>query len=103
MPDASASAGGLTVTVRANLIGAWWDFGDGHGLESGLGRANEGDVQHTYETDSYGRHGGYQVAGWLRYQVSYSVNGGGFVPLGVKTLGYAHSYEVNQLQPIAVN
>jgi hypothetical protein len=39
----------------------------------------------------------------VRYQVTYSVNGGPFNVLGVKARPYSSSYVVNQLQPQAVS
>jgi hypothetical protein len=103
MADATASSGGLTVTVHASLVNATWDFGDDQSSAIGLGRQNQADVQHTFQTDTYGRPNGYAVACWVRYQVSYSVNGGPFTQLGIKSIAYTRSYTVNQLQPQAVS
>jgi hypothetical protein len=103
MPDATASSGDLTVTVRAGLSEVSWDFGDGKGGARGLGRANQSDVQHTYETDSFAQPSGYTVVSQLRFQVFYSVNGGAFNSIGFKSAGYTSSYVVNQLQPQAVS
>lgn len=107
MPDATASAGGLTVTVRATLADVVWDFGDRSSADSGtdLGRpfpAPSG-VQHVYETDSRALAGGYPVSAILRFRVTYSVNGGPFAELGIKARPYTATYVVNQLQPEAVS
>jgi hypothetical protein len=107
MPDATASAGPLTVTVHAALIDVVWDFGDGSGVSSGadLGRAfpAQSSIQHMYQTDTFGRPGGYSVTALARYMVTYSVNGGPFSELGVKARPYSFAYQVNQLQPEAVS
>jgi len=107
MPDATASAGPLTVTVHASLIDVVWDFGDGGGVSSGtdLGRAfpAQSSIQHVYETDTFGRPGGYSCVALVRYRVTYSVNGGPFAELGTKAQPYSTSYQVNQLQPQAVS
>jgi hypothetical protein len=106
MPDATASAGPLTVTVHASLIDVVWDFGDGSGVSSGtdLGRAYpaQSSIQHVYQTDTFGRPGGYSCNALVRYRVTYSLNGGPFAELGVKAQPYSVSYQVNQLQPQAV-
>ena len=106
MPDATASAAGITVTVRATLIDIVWDFGDRSGADSGadLGQpfpAASG-VQHVYQTDSRSLAGGYPVSAVLRFRVTYSVNGGPFTELGTKARPYTLTYVVNQLQPQAV-
>ena len=107
MPDATASAGPLTVTVRATLIDVVWDFGDGRGISSGtdLGQAfpAQSSIQHVYQTDTFGRPSGYSCVALVRYQVTYSVNGGPFAELGIKAQPYSTSYQVNQLQPQAVS
>jgi hypothetical protein len=107
MPDATASAGPLTVTVHASLIDVVWDFGDGSGVSSGtdLGRAYpaQSSIQHVYQTDTFGRPGGYSCNALVRYRVTYSLNGGPFAELGVKAQPYSVSYQVNQLQPQAVS
>lgn len=107
MPAATASAGALMVTVRATLIDIIWDFGDGASLSSGtdLGQAfpAASSIRHTYETDTFGRPEGYLVSAFLRYRVTYSVNGGPFAQLGLKARRYTTSYQVNQLQPQAVS
>ena len=105
VPDATASAGPLTVTVRARLAGVTWEFGDGMGYDSAdLGRAypTPSDVQHVYQTDTYGLQAGYTVSGILRYLVTYSVNGGPWTTLGVKTKAFSQQYSVFQAQPQAV-
>ncbi len=105
MPDATASSGSLTVTVHAALVGAGWDFGDGSTYDSrGLGQAYpaSSDVQHVYQTDTYGHPQGYTVSGILRFLVTYSVNGGPWQQLGVKARAYSRPYSVFQLQPEAV-
>jgi hypothetical protein len=106
MPDATASAGPLTVRVHATLVDVVWSFGDGGGFSSGtdLGRTfpAASSIQYVYQTDSAGRSGGYVVSALVRYQVTYSVNGGPFNVLGVKARSYTSSYVVNQLQPQAV-
>ena len=105
MSDATASSGPLTVAVHASLIGATWDFGDGSRTDSGdLGQAYPAgsDVQHVYQTDTYGLPSGYTISGLLRYVVTYSVNGGPWQQLGVKTKAYSRSYSVFQIQPVAV-
>jgi hypothetical protein len=107
MADAIASAGPLTVTVHASLIDVVWDFGDGRGVSSGtdLGRAFpvQSSVQHVYQTDTFGRTGGYSCVALVSYRVTYSVNGGPFAELGVKAQPYSVPYQVNQLQPQAVS
>lgn len=106
MPDATATAGPLTVTVHATLIDVVWDFGDGSGLSSGtdLGRAfpAQSSIQHVFESDTFERPG-YKCTALVRYRATYSVNGGPFAELGVKANPYSISYTVNQLQPEAVS
>ncbi len=105
VPDATASAGPLTVTVRARLAGVTWEFGDGIGYDSAdFGRAYPApsNVQHVYQTDTYGLQTGYTVSGILRYLVTYSVNGGPWLTLGVKTKAFSQQYPVFQAQPQAV-
>jgi len=106
MPPASATAGPLTVTVRASLIDVLWDFGDGGRTDSGLsfGQAypRQSSIGHIYQTDTYQQPGGYQVAATLRFGVWYSVNAGPWRLLGTKAKSYALSYSVNQIQPEGV-
>jgi hypothetical protein len=97
MPDAAASSGPLTVRVRARLVGVSWEFGDGIGYDSiDLGQAYpaQSDVQHVYQTDTYRLSNGYTAAAVLRYLVTYSVNGGPWLTLGVKTKPYSQPYSV---------
>jgi hypothetical protein len=107
MPPASATAGPLTVTVRAALIDVLWVFGDGSRLDSGksLGQAfpQPSNVRHVYETDTYGLSSGYQAGATLRFGVWYSVNGGPWQFLGTKARSYSLSYVVNQIQPEGVS
>jgi hypothetical protein len=105
MPDAVASSGPLTVSVRARLEGISWEFGDGLGYASlDLGQAYpaQSDIQHLYQTDTYRVTNGYTVIAILRYLVTYSVNGGTWKTLGVKTRPISQQYLVYQLQPEAV-
>ncbi len=105
MPDAVASSGPLTVRVRARLAGVSWEFGDGLGYDSqDLGQAYpaQSDVQHLYQTDTYRLSSGYSVVAVLRYLVTYSVNSGPWMTLGVKTRPFSQQYLVYQLQPEAV-
>jgi hypothetical protein len=105
MPDATATAGPLTVIVHAALAGVTWAFGDGSQLDtSDLGQAypQPSDVNHEYQADSSALPNGYQVIALLRFRVTYSVNGGPWLDLGIKVRGYGSSYVVNQLQPEAV-
>ncbi len=106
MPPASATAGPLTVTVRASLVDALWDFGDGFRTDSGLnlGQAypSQSSIGHVYQTDTYLRPGGYQVLATLRFGVWYSVNSGPGRFLGSKEKSYAMSYVVNLIQPEGV-
>jgi hypothetical protein len=105
MPDAVASSGPLTVRVRARLAGVSWEFGDGLGYDSvDLGKAypTQSDIQHLYQTDTYHVSNGYTVIAILRYLVTYSVNGGSWNTLGVKTRPFSQQYHVYQLQPEAV-
>jgi len=106
MPDATATSGPLTVSVHAAFAGATWDFGDGSRYDSSdLGQPYPAasDVQHVYQTDSYGLAQGYTVSGILRFLVTYSVNGGPWQQLGVKSTAFTRSYPVFQLQPEAVS
>ncbi len=105
MPDASASAGPLTVTVHATMTDVAWAFGDGKGASGDLGRAfpTPSDIQHVYETDSAGLEQGYQLIASVRWRVTFSVNGGPFNDLGIKTRDYTRTYPVEQLQPQAVS
>jgi hypothetical protein len=105
MPDAVASSGPLTVSVRARLAGVSWEFGDGLGYDSidlGLAYPAQSDIQHLYQTDTYRVSNGYTVVAVLRYLVTYSVNGGSWNTLGVKTRPFSQQYLVYQLQPEAV-
>jgi hypothetical protein len=105
MQDAVASSGPLTVRVRARLQGVSWEFGDGLGYDSiDLGQAYpaQSDIQHLYQTDTYRVSSGYAVVAILRYLVTYSVNGGPWQTLGVKTRPISQQYLVYQLQPEAV-
>jgi hypothetical protein len=107
MPDATASAGALTVSVHATLIDVLWSFGDGGSLGTGtdVGRPfpTPGAIEHVYQTDTLDRPGGYLASALLRFRVTYSVNGGPPIELGVKARSYTTSYVVNQLQPEAVS
>ena len=83
-----------------------WDFGDGSRYNSSdLGQPYPAlsDIQHVYQTDSYGLSQGYTVSGILRFLVTYSVNGGPWQQLGVKSTAFTRSYPVFQLQPQAVS
>ena len=105
MPDATATAGPLTVTVHAALAGVTWEFGDGLGYDSSdLGRPypQPSDVQHIYQSDTYGQPLGLQVRAVLRYEVTYRVNGGPWQQLGLKTTSFTQQYSVYQLQPEAI-
>ena len=106
MPSASATAGPLTVTVRASLIDVLWNFGDGSELDSGLSLGlaypRQSTIGHVYQTDTYQRPGGDQVAATLRFGVWYSVNGGSWRFLGSKAKSYLLAYPVNQIQPEGV-
>ena len=105
MQDAVASSGPLTVRVRARLEGVSWEFGDGLGYDSiDLGKAYpaQSDIQHLYQTDTYRVPNGYAVVAILRFLVTYSVNGGPWRTLGVKTRPISQQYLVYQLQPEAV-
>ncbi|MGH7763658.1 MAG: hypothetical protein ACREOM_04490 [Candidatus Dormibacteraceae bacterium] len=105
MPDATATAGPLTVTVHAALAGVTWEFGDGLGYDSSdLGRPypQPSDVQHIYQSDTYGQPLGLQVRAVLRYEVTYRVNGGPWQQLGVKTTSFTQQYSIYQLQPEAI-
>jgi hypothetical protein len=107
IPAASATAGPLTVTVRAALVDTVWDFGDGSRFDSGqnLGQAfpQPSTVRHVYETDTYGLPSGYQAGATLRFGVWYSVNGGPWQFLGTKARSYGLTYVVNQIQPEGVS
>jgi len=107
IPPASATAGPLTVTVRATLTDVVWDFGDGTEYDSGssLGQAypQQSDVSHVYQADTFSIPGGYLVAVSLRYDVSYSVNGGAWTFMGIKARVYSQRYQVNQIQPEGVS
>jgi len=105
MEDAVASSGPLTVRVRARLEGVSWEFGDGLGYDSldlGQPYPAQSDIQHLYQTDTYRLTNGYRVIAILRYLVTYSVNGGVWNALGVKTRPISQQYLVYQLQPEAV-
>ena len=105
MPDAVASSVPLTVRVRAQLAGVSWEFGDGLGYDSvdlGQSYPAQSDVRHLYQTDTYRLTNGYRVVAVLRYLVTYSVNGGSWNTLGVKTRPFSQQYLVYQLQPEAV-
>gem|GEM_PF-919216 len=106
LPQATASAGPLTVAVRASLADVIWDFGDGTRYDSGssLGRPypQQSDVTHLYQTDSYGLTGGYQLTVTLRFAVDYSINGGPWQALGTKARVYSRQYPVYQVQPEGV-
>jgi hypothetical protein len=106
MPPASATAGPLTVAVRAALVDTLWDFGDGSRIDTGLdlGQAypSRSAVRHGYQTDSYRRPNGYAVLATLRFGVWYSVNSGPWRFLGTKAKSYHLPYLVNQIQPEGV-
>jgi hypothetical protein len=106
MPAVSATAGPLTVTVRAVLMDALWDFGDGSradaGLDLGQPYPRESVIRHIYQTDTFQRAGGYQVHATLRFGVWYSVNSGPWRFLGTKAKSYSLAYPVNQIQPEGV-
>ncbi len=106
VPETSASAGPLTVRVRATLVNVWWDLGDGRRQDSGvdLGRPYpaRSSVRHTYQTDTYHRPEGYPVAATLRFGVWYTVSGGPWQFLGTKARTYRTAYRVNQIQPEGV-
>ena len=106
IPPATATAGPLSVTVRATLTDIVWDFGDGTQYDSGssLGRAypQQSDVLHAYQADTINLAGGYFVTVSIRFAVSYSVNGGPWTPMGMKARLYSQQYQVNQIQPEGV-
>src|SRR5579859_5863791 len=107
MPDTTATAGTLTVTVRATLTDVLWDFGDGSTTDSGLGLGSADPVpgtgiHHVYETDSRSRPAGLPLVVRAVYHVTYSANGGPWTDLGTKANAYTRSYVVNQLEPQAV-
>jgi hypothetical protein len=106
MPLASATAGPLTVTVRAALIDVLWDFGDGSrtdaGLDLGQAYPRESAIRHVYQTDTFQLAGGYQVLATLRFGIWYSVNSGPWRFLGTKAKSLSLSYSVNQIQPEGV-
>jgi len=106
IPPASATAGPLTVTVRAALIDVLWDFGDGSrtdaGLDLGQAYPRESAIRHVYQTDTFQLAGGYQVLATLRFGVWYSVNSGSWRFLGTKAKSFSLSYSVNQIQPEGV-
>ncbi len=107
MPDARASAGPLTVSVHATLVDVLWTFGDGGSVRSGTSvgspLAGPSPIEHVYQTDTFGRPDGYLAGALVRYRVTYSINGGPPIELGVKARPYTTSYAVNQLQPEAVS
>ncbi len=105
MPDATATSGPLTVTVRATFADVVWDFGDASRSSGGFGQPfpAPSDVQHVYQTDSFGLSGGYTVTAFVRWRVSFSVNGGPFTDIGFKVRDYSRPYVVEQLQPQAVD
>jgi hypothetical protein len=106
MRPAGATAGPLTVTVRAALIDVLWDFGDGSradaGLDLGQAYPRESAIRHVYQTDTFQLAGGYQVLATLRFGVWYSVNSGSWRFLGTKAKSFNLSYSVNQIQPEGV-
>ncbi|MEA2633843.1 MAG: hypothetical protein QOH92_610 [Chloroflexota bacterium] len=106
MRPASATAGPLTVTVRAALIDVLWDFGDGSqtdaGLDLGQAYPRESAIRHVYQTDTFQLAGGYQVLATLRFGIWYSVNSGPWRFLGTKAKSFSVSYSVNQIQPEGV-
>ena len=106
MRPASATAGPLTVTVRAALIDVLWDFGDGSrtdaGLDLGQAYPRESAIRHVYQTDTFQLAGGYQVLATLRFGIWYSVNSGSWRFLGTKAKSFSLSYSVNQIQPEGV-
>ena len=106
MQPASATAGPLTVTVRAALIDVLWDFGDGSrtdaGLDLGEAYPRETAIRHVYQTDTFQLAGGYQVLATLRFGIWYSVNSGPWRFLGTKAKSFSLSYSVNQIQPEGV-
>jgi hypothetical protein len=105
MPDATATSGPLTVTVHATFSDVTWRFGDGSGASGDLGRAfpTPSDIQHVYQTDSAGLAQGYQLVASVRWRVTFSVNGGPFTDLGLKSRDFTRPYTVEQLQPQAVS
>ncbi|MHB8507393.1 MAG: hypothetical protein ACYDGR_01930 [Candidatus Dormibacteria bacterium] len=107
IPQASATAGPLSVRVQATLTDIVWDFGDGIQYDSGssLGAAypQQSDISHIYQADSYGLSGGFVVSVSLRFAVTYSVNGGPWTALGTKARTYSRPYTVNQAQPEGVS
>jgi len=108
VPPASPTAGPLTVTVRATLVDAIWDFGEGTApVDSGssLGKAYPipSDVSHVYQASSYGLASGFTLTVTLRFSVAYSVNGGSPTPFGTAARTYSRSYPVYQAQPEGVS
>lgn len=107
IPPASATAGSITVTVRASLVDVLWNFGDGTTTDSrlnlGLAYPQQSGIDHVYQTDTYQEPAGYKVSATLRFAVWYSVNGGAWRFLGTKAKSYPLSYSVNQIQPEGVS
>jgi hypothetical protein len=100
---ASASLGGVTVTVELTPDGYRWRFGDGGELATqSLGRRypERSDLTHQYEQSSLQAGGAYTVRLEVTFRVRFLVSGGGAGELPPITRTYTADYRVQQAQAV---
>jgi hypothetical protein len=99
--DETLRALGLTVTVRAVLRDAVWDFGDGTApVHATLGEAwpRRSSVRHNYADPSTGD--GYTVTVRVTLDPSFAVNGGPATSLAPIVLRFTRNYVVHEVQAV---
>ena len=94
---ATASAGGYTVTARAAVDRYEWDFGDGAELTTrDPGRpwtsSHEGSISHLYETKRT-----YHLRVTVVWRAEWSLDGGGWQPLGTFATEGSRRYPVQEV------
>jgi hypothetical protein len=100
---ASASLGGVTVTVELTPDGYRWRFGDGGELATqSVGRRypEPSDLTHHYEQSSLQAGGAYTVRLEVTFRVRFLVSGGGAGELPPITRTYTADYRVQQAQAV---
>jgi hypothetical protein len=101
--NATARAGGLTVTATAHPTSYYWTFGDGSDLITHhSGRPfknldNPGDIDYTYETK-----GRYTLSVEVVWEASFRIGGGGSRPLGGFSTSASRPYPVQEVVTVLV-
>lgn len=96
--EATASAGGMSVTAQATPTEYLWDFGDGNDLLTrhpgrAWTREQPGNIAHLYET-----RGTYELEVTVVWSARWRIGPGAWQPLGLFTTSSAADYPVRQVQ-----